>query len=167
MNHRSKGESSAHLDLLHIWVRLLTNDTSGIFFLSALPLTLSLTILLPSRLPVTVLSLLYLFGLLSSLPFCKTPQPLTYSLPGPAKDTLSLLPQPGTATVRPSARRYVLRAPPTEDPRPALPAGDPWLLLLPGIQLEQLLWRAVWPPAGSLRDALSYSCSHATPRSVS
>lgn len=55
MNHRSKGESSAHLDLLHIWIRLLTNDTSGIFFLSALPLTLSLTILLPSRLPVTVL----------------------------------------------------------------------------------------------------------------
>lgn len=66
--------------------------------------------------------------------------------------TLSLLPQLGTATVPPSAHRYVRGwgAPLTEDPHPTLPPGDPWLHPLLGLLLEELLWRAVCPPASTV-----------------
>ena len=84
-------------------------------------------------LPVTVLSLLDVFIFHSPLPFSKTPQPLTYSLPGQAKGTLSLLPQLGTATVLPSAHRYVLGAPLTKTHiPPTLSPGGPLAASAPG-----------------------------------
>lgn len=41
-------------------------------------------------------------------------------------------------------------APLTKDPHPTLPPGDPWLHPLLGIQLEELLWRAMCPPASTV-----------------
>lgn len=114
---------------MSIWIHLPTNSSHCFFLSHSL-----FFFFFPSVSLLMSHSFLAFLPLLTSPAFnpFSTPQPLTYSLQGQAKDILSLLPQLGIATALPSAHRYVLGAfPLARDLLPTFP-GTPSVASVPG-----------------------------------